>query len=255
MFRPCIDLHQGKVKQIVGSTLRDDGSAPVTNFETDLPASHYARLYREDNLRGGHVVMLGPGNEQAARDALAAFPGGLQIGGGISPENAAEWLAAGACHVIVTSYVFREGRVDWDRLRAMSDAVTPARLVLDLSCRTRGERYYIVTDRWQKFTDTELNAVTLESLAEYADEFLVHAADVEGRRAGIDERLVSLLAEASPLVTTYAGGARSIEDMERVFELGKGRVHLTIGSALDLFGGPVSYREVVALDRRLRGQV
>jgi len=255
MFRPCIDLHQGKVKQIVGGTLRDDGLPPVTNFETERPAAYYARLYRDDNLSGGHVIMLGPGNEAAAREALAAFPGGLQVGGGVRPDNACAWLDAGASHVIVTSYVFREGRVDWDRLREMTRVVGPRRLVLDLSCRQRAGRYCVVTDRWQTFTETALNAETLTALSAYAGEFLVHAADVEGTRGGIDEELVRLLAAASPLMVTYAGGARSLADMERVLELGNGRVHLTIGSALDLFGGPVSYREAVALDRRLRALV
>ncbi|MBI3945192.1 MAG: phosphoribosylformimino-5-aminoimidazole carboxamide ribotide isomerase [Armatimonadetes bacterium] len=251
MFRPCIDLHNGKVKQIVGGTLRD-GGRPVTNFETDRPAACYAARYRDDGLHGGHVILLGPGNEAPARAALAAYPGGLQVGGGIHPGSAAGWLAAGASHVIVTSYVFREGRVDHDRLREMADAVGAARLVLDLSCRRRDGRYLVVTDRWQTFTETEVHAETLAFLAGFAAEFLVHAADVEGRQAGIDEELVRLLGEACPIPVTYAGGARALADLERVHRLGGGRVDLTIGSALDLFGGPIPYREVVALDRRLR---
>lgn len=253
MFRPCIDLYQGKVKQIVGATLRD-GSQPITLFETDRPASYYASLYRQDGLRGGHVIMLGPGNEAAACEALAAYPGGLQIGGGINPKNAASWLEAGASHVIVTSYVFHGGRIHLERLREMVLAVGVEHLVLDLSCRKRGGRYWVVTDRWQTFTQVPVDKETLHFLSQFAAEFLIHAVDVEGRQEGIDEELVILLGEACPIPVTYAGGAREVADLERVFRLGRGRVDLTIGSALDLFGGPVPYREVVALDRQLRAR-
>jgi phosphoribosylformimino-5-aminoimidazole carboxamide ribotide isomerase len=250
LFRPCIDLHQGKVKQIVGGTLRD-GAAPATNFETDRPAAYFADLYRRDGLRGGHVIMLGGGNEAAAREALASFPGGLQVGGGINPSNARQWLKAGASHVIVTSYVFREGRVDRERLEELLVAVARERLVLDLSCRRRQGRYYVVTDRWQTFTRTEVSAETLRDLSQFADEFLVHAVDAEGRQEGVDWDLVSLLADSAPIPTTYAGGARGLEDLERIWLAGGGRVALTIGSALDLFGGPISYRDAVRLSREL----
>jgi phosphoribosylformimino-5-aminoimidazole carboxamide ribotide isomerase len=254
MFRPCIDLHQGKVKQIVGSTLREGDASPTVNFESERPASYYAALYRDDGLMGGHVIMLGPGNEAAARDALGAFPGGLQIGGGITPRNATAWLDAGASHAIVTSYVFHGGQVDVDRLQEMVRTVGQSRLVLDLSCRKREGVYYVVADRWQSFTQTPVRRDTLEMLAEFADEFLVHAADVEGMQKGIDEELVGLLGASSPIPATYAGGARQVEDLERVWRIGGGRVNLTIGSALDIFGGSISYREVVALDRRLQGR-
>lgn len=253
MFRPCIDLHEGKVKQIVGSTLRD-GEKPVTNFESDRSPGWYAELYRRDKLVGGHVIMLGPGNEAAAMEALKAWPGGLQVGGGIRPENAKEWLYAGASHVIVTSYVFRDGLVDWDRLNEMEQMVSSNRLVLDLSCRKKDGVYYVVTDRWQKFTSVQLNSESLLRLGEHVDEFLVHCADVEGKLQGVDEDLVALLAAHSPVVTTYAGGVGCLEDMERVWRASRGRIELTIGSALDIFGGPVSYKDAVQKDLELRGR-
>jgi phosphoribosylformimino-5-aminoimidazole carboxamide ribotide isomerase len=244
LFRPCIDLHKGRVKQIVGASLTD-GGAPLTNFETDLSPAHYAEMYRRDGLAGGHVIMLGPGNEAAAREALAAWPGGMQLGGGVNAENAVEWLDAGASHVIVTSWVFRDGMVAWDRLKDLESRVGAQRLVLDLSCRTRDGRHFIVTDRWQKFTEVELNPENLARLAQYCDEFLVHAADVEGKRAGIDEDVLRVLAEGSPIAATYAGGVRDMADVEKVRELGGGRVRFTIGSALDIFGGNLPYSELV----------
>jgi len=250
-FRPCIDLHQGKVKQIVGGTLRDD-SEPSTNFVSAHPPAYYARLYRDDGLEGGHVIMLGPGNEEAATEALGAAPGWLQVGGGINADNAPLWLERGASGVIVTSYVFREGRVDLERLRQLVTAVGRERLILDLSCRKRDGRYWIVTDRWQRFTEAAVNRDTLAWLAEYCAEFLVHAVDVEGLRQGIDEELVEILAEGAEIPTTYAGGVRSLEDLERIHALGAGRIDATVGSALDLFGGTLPYRDVVALDRQWR---
>lgn len=248
-FRPCIDLRGGRVVQIVGGSLRG-GAAPLTNFETGRSAADYAKIYRADNLPGGHVVMLGPGNESAALSALSAFPGGLQVGGGIRPENARRYLDAGASHVIVTSYVFRNGRVDTDRLERMVRAVGRDRLVLDLSCRRRGGAYLVVTDLWQRFTSVRVDGPTLKRLSEFCDGFLVHGVDVEGKRAGIEDSLVELLGTESPIDVTYAGGARRLEDLDRVDELGKGRVGLTIGSALDIFGGDVPYAEVVAWQRR-----
>jgi len=249
MFRPCIDLHEGKVKQIVGGTLGDAGLR--TNFVSERPAEWYADLYRHDALTGGHVIMLGPGNEAAALAALAAYPGGLHIGGGINAANAADWLAAGASHVIVTSWVFREGRVDWERLGELSRQIGPERLVLDLSCRRRDDLYFVVTDRWQKFTELTVNAGTLRQFSQYCGEFLIHAVDVEGLCQGIDRELVEKLGAWTPLPTTYAGGARSLADLETVTDLGRGRIDLTIGSALDIFGGTgVRYDDVVAFNRK-----
>jgi phosphoribosylformimino-5-aminoimidazole carboxamide ribotide isomerase len=251
MFRPCIDLHEGKVKQIVGGTLADSGGLR-TNYVAAHPARWYAELYKRDSLPGGHVVMLGPGNDGAAREALAAYPGGLQLGGGVNPDNAADWLKAGASHVIVTSWVFREGMLDWNRLRDLTKAIDKERLVLDLSCRRRGNDYIIVTDRWQKFTNVRLSKDTLEELAGYCDEFLVHAVDIEGLCQGVDLALVEKLVAWSPIVVTYAGGAKSIQDLEDVTRIGGGRIHLTIGSALDIFGGSgVRYEDAVGFNRRL----
>lgn len=246
-FRPCIDLHEGKVKQIVGSSLSDENPGQLrTNFTAEKPSSWFAELYRNDNLTGGHIIKLGPGNDEAAREALAAWPGGLQLGGGITAENAREWLAAGASHVIVTSYVFSDGKIDRGHLGKLVQAVGKERLVLDLSCRRRGDRYYIVTDRWQKFTEVEIVPAVLEDLARCSDEFLIHAADVEGKCAGIEEELVVKLAEWSPLPTTYAGGVRDLDDLALIRDLGKGRLDATVGSALDIFGGTtLSYTDAV----------
>jgi phosphoribosylformimino-5-aminoimidazole carboxamide ribotide isomerase len=248
MFRPCIDLHEGKVKQIVGGTLGDAGLR--TNFISAQPAAWFAELYRRDDLRGGHVIMLGAGNETEARPALAAYPNGLQIGGGINSANARDWLEAGASHVIVTSWVFREGKVDFARLDELVKIVGKKKLVLDLSSRKRGENYFVVTDRWQKFTELEVNAETLEKFSRYCDEFLVHAVDVEGLCRGIDGELVEKLGRWSPIPATYAGGANSLADLETVTKLGGGKIHLTIGSALNIFGGSgVKYEDCVKFNR------
>ena len=251
MFRPCIDLHEGKVKQIVGSTLTEDTAELQTNFVSERPASWYAEIYKRDGLQGGHLILLGPGNEEAARQALGVYPGGLQVGGGINANNAKSWLEAGASHIIVTSFVFQRGLLDWDRLKGLVDAVGKERLVLDLSCRRRDADYFVVTDRWQKFTDLTISRATLEQLAGYCDEFLIHAADVEGLCRGIDSGLVEKLAQWTSLPTTYAGGAKSLADLEEVTRVGRGRIDLTIGSALDMFGGSgVRYVDAVAFNRR-----
>ena len=240
------------MKQIVGGTLSDDAAQLRTNFVSERPAAWYAELYRRDGLRGGHVILLGPGNEPAARAALSAYPGGLHVGGGVNLENARAWFEAGASHVIVTSWIFREGRLDDERLQALVKAIGRQRLVLDLSCRKRDDNYWVVTDRWQKFTELSVSRETLEQLAGSCAEFLVHAADVEGLCRGIDAELVARLAEDSPIPTTYAGGARSLADLEEVTRIGRGRIDLTIGSALDIFGGNgVRYADVVAFNRRL----
>lgn len=251
MFRPCIDLRDGKVVQIVGGTLGNDPAAVRTNFISQRPAAWFAELYQRDGLTGGHVIMLGPGNEAEARSALAAYPGGLQIGGGVNVTNARSWLDAGASHVIVTSWVFRDGRVDWERLGELVRIIGRERLVLDLSCRRRGTDYLVVTDRWQKFTDVALSAGTLGQFAASCAEFLIHAVDVEGLCRGIDGGLVEKLGQWSPIPVTYAGGANSLADLETVTRLGHGKVHLTIGSALDIFGGGgVRYTDAVAFTRR-----
>lgn len=250
MFRPCIDLHEGKVKQIVGGTLGD--SSLRTNFISEKPARWFAELYKRDNLRGGHVIMLGAGNETEARSALAAFPGGLHIGGGINSSNARDWIDAGASHVIVTSWVFREGKVDWERLGELVKKIGKNKLVLDLSCRKRDGNYFVVTDRWQKFTELLVNAGTLKKFSDYCAEFLIHAVDVEGLCRGIDHVLVDKLGQWTPIPTTYAGGANSISDLGAVTVLGNGKIDLTIGSALDIFGGNgVKYEDCVQFNRRV----
>ena len=244
-FRPCIDLHNGKVKQIVGGSLAD-GREPETHFVSDRSPAWYAERYRDDNLTGGHVIKLGSGNDTAAREALAAWPGGLQIGGGITAENAARWLEAGAAQVIVTSYIFQNRQLNPVRLDRLLEAVGRDRLVLDLSCRKKDGEYHVVTDRWQTFTDTVVNEYSLKTLSAFCGEFLIHGVDVEGRQQGMDEELVDLLARHSPIPCVYAGGVRSVEDLKRLNQAGNGKIDVTVGSALDLFGGSLSYREVVA---------
>lgn len=251
MFRPCIDLHEGKVKQIVGGSLSDAPGQLRTNFVSDRPASWFAELYKRDGLKGGHVIMLGPGNEEAARSALRAYPGGMHVGGGINATNARAWLDAGASHAIVTSWVFREGHMDTARLAELVKTIGKERLVLDLSCRKRGDDYFVVTDRWQKFTDLKIGAETLNALAASCAEFLVHAVDVEGLCRGIDRDLVAMLGNWAPIPTTYAGGASSLADLEGVTRVGQGKIDLTIGSALDIFGGSgVRYEDVVAFNKK-----
>lgn len=252
-FRPCIDLHDGVVKQIVGATLRDGDAAPSTNFQAQLPPAYYAELYGRDGLSGGHVIMLGPGNEAAAAEALAAYPGGLHVGGGMNPGSAGDWLERGASAVIVTSYVFREGRLDRGRLEEMVAATGAERLVLDLSCARDGDRYVVATDRWQHRTDFAVDAANLRDLSRYCSEFLIHATEVEGRQAGIDADLVARLADAVPIPTTYAGGVRSMADVEAIAELGQDRLDFTVGSALDIFGGDgLKYEDLVAWTRLRR---
>jgi phosphoribosylformimino-5-aminoimidazole carboxamide ribotide isomerase len=252
-FRPCIDLHEGRVKQIVGSTLSDSGAGLKTNFVSERDAAWYAALYRRDHLPGGHVIMLGPRNEDAARSALGAYAGGLQIGGGIHPANAAEYLRAGASHVIVTSFLFeKDGRFSQANLDRMVAAVGQGRLVIDLSCKAApGGGWRVAMNRWQTLTDLVVDAATLRQLATHCAEFLVHAVDVEGKCEGIDEALVTFLGAHSPIPVTYAGGISRIEDLHRIDELSGGRVDGTVGSALDLFGGNgVRYDDCVAFNRR-----
>ncbi|XP_027366447.1 1-(5-phosphoribosyl)-5-[(5-phosphoribosylamino)methylideneamino] imidazole-4-carboxamide isomerase, chloroplastic [Abrus precatorius] len=260
-FRPCIDIHKGKVKQIVGSTLQDlkgdDGSDPVTNFESDKSAAEYARLYKRDGLTGGHVIMLGadPLSKAAAFEALHAYPGGLQVGGGINSDNCFSYIEEGASHVIVTSYVFNNGQMDLGRLKELVRIVGKERLVLDLSCRKKDGKYAIVTDRWQKFSDVFLDAEVMQFLANFADEFLVHGVDVEGKKLGIDEELVALLGKHSPIPVTYAGGVTVMADLERIKVAGMECVDVTVGSALDIFGGNLAYKEVVAWHTRQKASV
>lgn len=252
-FRPCIDIHNGKVKQIVGGSLCDVGNSAKENFVSEQTAAFFAKLYKDKGLKGGHIILLNPPSSEfyeitkkQAVSALKAYPGGLMAGGGISPDNAEEYLDAGASHVIVTSYVFKDGKLHYDRLKEMVKAVSKKHLVLDLSCRKKGKDYYIVTDRWQKYTDVILNKETVAELSSFCDEFLVHAVDVEGKAEGIEEEVVSFLGRECSIPVTYAGGVHSMKDLEQLRKLGNNKVDVTIGSALDLFGGSLKLEEVLA---------
>lgn len=244
-FRPCIDIHQGKVKQIVGDTLGLINQSIVENFVSNYDSAYYASLFRNDNLKGGHVIMLGEGNKESAIMALKEFPFGLQIGGGIDAENASFYLDNKASHVIVTSYIFENGELNIDRLNKLVSEVGKDKLVIDLSCKQKNGKWFVVTNKWTQFSSFEINHLTIKEIEKYCDELLIHAVDVEGKRTGIQENLVKQLAEWVSIPTTYAGGVRSIKDVETFFKLSSGKLDLTIGSSLDLFGGDLPYSEVV----------
>lgn len=253
-FRPCIDIHNGKVKQIVGGSLKDAGDQARENFVSEQDAAFYAALYRDAGLTGGHVILLNGADSPyysetraQAMKALRTYPQGLQLGGGVRPENAAEYLDAGASHVIVTSYVFRDGQLSWENLERMEREVGKERLVLDLSCRRRGDQYYIVTDRWQKFTDVPVTLDVLRRLGSHCDEFLVHAVDVEGKARGVETELAELLSGYGERKITYAGGVGSMEDIRILDACGKGKLDVTVGSALDLFGGGIPFETLKEL--------
>lgn len=253
-FRPCIDIHNGRVKQIVGGSLKDKDNQAEENFVSQMDGAFYANMYKKAGIRGGHIILLNPVTSEyyeatmaQALLALHSYPGGLQIGGGITADNAAQFIEAGASHVIVTSYVFNNGRIDYNNLEKLVDAVGKSHLVLDLSCRKKDDSYYIVTDRWQKFTDEVITEELLDELSQYCDEFLIHAVDVEGKASGIEKELVSLLGDWGKIPLTYAGGVHSFEDLRLIKELGHNRVNVTIGSALDLFGGSMKFEDVIAL--------
>ena len=253
-FRPCIDIHNGKVKQIVGGSLQDADGRAKENFVSEQDSVFYAKLYKGQGIRGGHVILLNADGaagydktKEQALSALGAYPGGLQAGGGIRPDNAEEFLKAGASHVIVTSYVFRDGEISWGNLQNMVKAVGKERLVLDLSCRRRDGDYYIVTDRWQKFTDVTVTPSILDELSGQCDEFLVHAVDVEGKSSGVDTKLIRILAQHRTNPITYAGGVGSYEDLYRLRDAGENRIDVTVGSALDLFGGPLKFENVLQI--------
>ena len=255
-FRPCIDIHNGQVKQIVGGSLKDAGDQAQENFVATQDAAFFAKLYQKAGLRGGHIILLNPPSSEyyeatksQALQALHAYPGGMQIGGGIHADNAAEYLDAGASHVIVTSYVFKDGKISYENLEKMVKAVGKEHLVLDLSCRKKDGDYYVVTDRWQKFTDMKLDLDALRELGSYCDEFLIHAVDVEGKARGIETELVQLLAEYGEIPMTYAGGVGNFKDLDALRQYGKNYLDVTIGSALDLFGGTMEYEKVLAYMR------
>ena len=251
-FRPCIDIHNGKVKQIVGSSLKDSGDMADENFVAKMDAAFYANLYRKKNIKNGHVILLNhPSSEyyeatkKQALAALKEYENGLQIGGGITPRNATEYLDAGASHVIVTSYVFSDGRINFENLHKLVNETGKENLVLDLSCRMKAGKYYIVTDRWQKYTEVELNEENMDMFSQFCDEFLIHAVDVEGKANGIEKELVKMLGNWNKIPVTYAGGVHSFEDLRLLKELGHNKINVTIGSALDLFGGSMKFDEVL----------
>lgn len=253
-FRPCIDIHNGKVKQIVGGSLRDEGDQAITNFASKYNADFYAEKYKKDGLVGGHIILLNPKTSEYFEEtkkqamlALDAYPGGLQIGGGITANNAREYIDAGASHVVVTSYVFRDGEVNWSNLEKLVNAVGKEHVVLDLSCRKKDGDYYIVTNRWQTFTNVKIEPTILEQFSKYCDEFLVHGVDVEGKSSGVELDLVRLLAEWNGIPITYAGGIGSMDDLREFENACNGKLDFTIGSALDLFGGSIPYDIVAKL--------
>ncbi len=251
-FRPCIDIHNGKVKQLVGGSLKDKGNMAQENFVSKNNAEYFAGLYRKDGLKGGHIIILNSKDSEyfeksknQAMKALKAYPNGLQIGGGINDENAKEYISAGASHVIVTSFVFKDGVVNYSNLEKLMKAVGKEHIVLDLSCRKKGDDYYIVTDRWQNFTEEKVTVKLLEMLSVYCDEFLVHGVDVEGKGAGMEVELVKILSGYNKTPITYAGGIASMEQIEQFGMISNEKLDFTIGSALDLFGGNLSYNKII----------
>ncbi len=255
-FRPCIDIHNGQVKQIVGGSLIDMGDYAKENFVSDKDGGYYATLYKNAGLKGGHIILLNPKDSQyyeddvlQAKKALAAYNNGLMIGGGINNENACEFLKAGASHVIVTSYVFKNGEILFDNLERIKRETGKEHLVLDLSCRKKDGDYYIVTDRWQKFTNVKITGKLMKELSSYCDEYLIHAVDVEGQAHGIESGLVRILDEYNTIPVTYAGGVGSYEDLTLLKELGHNKIDVTIGSALDLFGGKLEFKKVLDICR------
>ena len=255
-FRPCIDIHNGKVKQIVGGSLKDEADSARDNFVSELEADFYAGLYKKKGLKGGHIIILNPKQSEyyeedlrQAELALSKYPGGLQIGGGITADNAKDFLDMGADKVIVTSYVFKNRVINYDNLEKLEREVGKEKLVLDLSCRKKYDRYYIVTDRWQNFTEVTVDDDTLDGLSDYCSEYLIHAVDVEGKANGIEEELAKTLGDWARLPITYAGGVGSFSDLIKLKTIGRDKLDVTIGSALDIFGGSMSFEEVIDICR------
>ncbi len=253
-FRPCIDIHNGKVKQIVGSSLKDEGNSASENFVSEKSSVYYAGMFENKGLKGGHAIILNKkgtpeydASYKVCIDALKAYPGGLQVGGGINPENAKDFLDAGASHVIVTSYVFSGGHIIQDNLEKISKAASPEKLVLDLSCKRYDDAYYIMTDRWQNKTDAELSVKLLEELSVYCDEFLIHAVDSEGKAKGPEKGVLDILKSFSLRPVTYAGGIASYDDIRDIGKLAGGKVDITVGSALDIYGGSLDTDEIIKI--------
>lgn len=250
-FRPCIDIHNGKVKQVVGSSIKDAGDSAKENFVSEKNADYYGDLYKKHGLTGGHIILLNAVTSKYYNDtkeqamlALKSFNGGMELGGGVRPDNAREFLEAGASHVIVTSYVFSNGVLNYDNLKEICKVTGKEKLVLDLSCRKKDGKYFIVTDRWQNFTKEEVDISTLQKLSEYCDEFLIHAVDVEGKNNGVETELVNIIGKWDKSPITYAGGIRTMEDIEKLRQASNNNMDFTVGSALDIFGGHLSFEKL-----------
>jgi len=244
-FRPCIDIHNGKVKQIVGSSLSDSGKGLLENYVSSQNASFYANLFKKFNLCGGHIIKLDKGEDtnNEAINALQTWPGCMQIGGGITDSNCKYYLDSGASHVIVTSFVFNNGIIDYENLRTISEACGKSNLVLDLSCKLVDGDYHIATERWQNISKEYITPSLLYDLSFYCDEYLIHDVSVEGMKNSIDTDLISILT-ASPIPVTYAGGISCYEDIDKLSKYGEDSIDFTIGSSLDIFGGNISFEEI-----------
>ena len=250
-FRPCIDIHNGHVVQIVGSSLRDENDSAYSNFVSEKDSAYYANLYKEYGLSGGHIIILNGKDSEyyeatkaEAVKALKAYKGGMQIGGGVTDKNAEEYILAGASNVIVTSYVLSDGNICYNNLKRLNSAVGREHICLDVSCRMRDNKYYVVTDRWQKFTDVVFDEDLILNLSQYCDEFLVHAVDVEGKKSGINSSIAEVLGK-SPIPVTYAGGISSLDDIAKIRNIGKNKIDFTVGSALNIFGGNLDIMEII----------
>ena len=252
-FRPCIDIHNGKVKQIVGGTLSDSDDSAKENFVSERDAAYFAHMFRQDGLEGGHVIMLNSRQSPYFREtqeqallALHSYPGGMMAGGGITAENADIYLDAGASHVIVTSYVFFNGEISYVNLEKLETEIGADKIVLDLSCSRKDNAYCIMTDRWQKYTRTPLTPELILHLSEHCAGFLIHGIDSEGRKNGIDFSLIRMLTAVHGVSVTYAGGISTFEDLEAIRRTGEDRIDVTVGSALSIYGGSMDYRQVLA---------
>ncbi len=245
-FRPCIDVFKGKVVQLIGTSLfGGEEKTIVKHFESEYSPAYYAELFKQDNLKGGHILSLGSGNNDVVIEALKAFNGGMKYGGSVTPENAHVYLDAGATHVIVNSYVFDNGEINLPNLKSLVKSIGKDKLVLDMSCRKKNGDYYIVTNLWEKFTNVILDQKSLQDISKYCDEIIVHGVDSEGRKQGLESDLVRILAQHTPIKTVYAGGISSIADLTMIKALGNEKIDPCIGTALSIYGGNLSYYEVL----------
>ena len=246
-FRPCIDLHEGKVKQIVGKTLTADAvDKPETNFISDHSAVYFADMFYRDGLTGGHVIMLGPNNEQAATEALQAFPNAFHIGGGVSLENAQFWLEKGAKAVIISSRLFNGTDFSMESLQAFTDLIGKDKIILDLSCRLVEGRFRAMTNKWNTVTNLIVDEKKIDELSTHCAEFLIHAVEIEGTGSGPDWELLNMLARCESSIITYAGGISSLNDLAAMQKLDAQHIDFTIGSALNIYGGHLSYATVTS---------